>query len=264
MFKLLIVEDEEMIRKGLRYTFDWSKSDIIVIDEAANGEEGLKKIKSLNPDIVLVDINMPVMSGLTMLEKSIKEYNYSAIIITGYDEFSLAKAAIHLGVTEYLLKPLDNLQLYNALEKSKNQVTLLKEHEIIKNNINNIDQLNILQKNLLRETPKSSKYVKSMIKYIHEKYNTKITIQDLVDLLGASSTYLNNEFKKETFYTFNDYLNRYRIHQSINIMKSGKGKIYTIATDVGFKDYRYFINVFKKYTGCLPSDFIEYFKDNSL
>jgi len=100
-----------------------------------------------------------------------------------------------------------------------------------------------------------------MINHVHTEYNKKVTIQDLVTKLGASSTYLNQEFKKETSYTFNDYLNRYRISQAITIIKTGKGKIYTIATDVGFKDYRYFINVFKKYTGCVPSSFMEYFKD---
>ena len=261
MFKLLIVEDEEMIRKGLRYTFDWTKSDVIVIDEASNGKEGLEKIKALTPDIVLLDVNMPVMNGIDMLKNSIEEYKYSAIIISGYDEFALAKEAIHLGVTEYLLKPLDSDQLFDALEKAKKQVLLLKQDDLIKNTSSTIDELDMIQKKLLNETSKTSKYVTQMINYVNTEYNRKVTIQDLVDKLGASSTYLNQEFKKETSYTFNDYLNRYRISQAINIIKTGKGKIYTIATDVGFKDYRYFINVFKKYTGCVPSSFMEYFKD---
>ena len=261
MFKLLIVEDEEMIRKGLRYTFDWTKSDVIVIDEASNGKEGLEKIKTLIPDIVLLDVNMPVMNGIDMLKNSIEDYKYSAIIISGYDEFALAKEAIHLGVTEYLLKPLDSDQLFDALEKAKKQVLLLKQDDLIKNTSSNIDELDMIQKKLLNETSKTSKYVTQMINYVNTEYNRKVTIQDLVDKLGASSTYLNQEFKKETSYTFNDYLNRYRISQAINIIKTGKGKIYTIATDVGFKDYRYFINVFKKYTGCVPSSFMEYFKD---
>lgn len=263
MFKLLIVEDEEMIRKGLRYTFNWTESDVIVIDEACNGKDGLDKIKCLKPDIVLLDVNMPVMNGIDMLKHSIEEFKYSAIIISGYDEFALAKEAIHLGVTEYLLKPLDNEQLFNALKKAKKQVSLLKEHDLIKSTSSSIDELDILQKKLLTETAKTSKYVTKIIDYVHNEYNKKIVIQDLVNKFGISSTYLNQQFKKETSYTFNDYLNRYRISQAINIMKTGKGKIYTIATDVGFKDYRYFINVFKKYTNCVPSSFMEYFKDNN-
>ena len=122
MFKVLIVEDEEMIRKGLRYTFDWNKAGCIVVGEACNGIEGIEKIKELDPDILIVDINMPIMNGITIIENSKDEYSYSAIVLSGYDEFNLAKQAIHLGVIEYLLKPVENDQLFEALENAKKQV----------------------------------------------------------------------------------------------------------------------------------------------
>lgn len=266
MFKVLIVEDEEMMRKGLRYTYDWNKADCIVVGEACNGEEGIDKIKALDPDIVIVDINMPIMDGITMIKNSREDYIFSAIILSGYDEFKLAKQAIHLGVTEYLLKPVDNDQLLEALEKAKNQVNQKKYFKIAEKNAVDISKLDVLQRDfkqleLKRESHKSSKCVTQMIDYVKENYNKKISIQDLVNSLDLSSTYLNQKFKQETSYTFNDYVNRYRINMAINLLKTGKGKIYTIALDVGFKDYRYFINVFKKYADCLPSDFMEYFKE---
>jgi len=266
MFKVLIVEDEEMLRKGLRYTFDWNKADCIVIGEAYNGQDGIDKIKDLNPDIVIVDINMPIMNGITMIKNSREDYIYSAVILSGYDEFDLAKQAIHLGVTEYLLKPVDNDQLLEALEKAKSQVTLKKYYKVTEKNTKDISKLDVLQTdfkqlNSSKEGHKSSKCVAQMIDYVNENYNKKINMQDLVDSLGMSSTYLNQKFKQETTYTFNDYVNRFRINKAINLMKTGQGKIYNIAADVGFKDYRYFINVFKKYANCLPSDFIEYFKE---
>ncbi|SHJ91878.1 two-component system, response regulator YesN [Clostridium amylolyticum] len=263
MFKVLIVEDEEMIRKGLHYTFDWNKAECIVIGEAANGKEGLEAIKDLDPDIVVADINMPIMDGITMIKSSIKDFLYSSIILTGYDEFALARQAIHLGVSEYLLKPVDNDELLEALEKSKEQVKVRKYYKTIKSNSLDLNKLNVLSGDFLKEENKSSKVVSDMIAYVKENYHKKISIQDLVDILGMSSTYLNQKFKQETTYTFNDYVNRYRINQAINLMKRGEGKVYTIATDVGFKDYRYFINVFKKYADCLPSDFMEYFKEYS-
>lgn len=257
MFKVLIVEDEEMMRKGLRYTYDWNKADCIVVGEACNGEDGIEKIKDLDPDIVIVDINMPIMDGITMIKNSRENHIYSAIILSGYDEFKLAKQAIHLGVTEYLLKPVDNDQLLEALEKAKGQLTQKKYFKIAEKNAVDISKLDVLQ----MEYHKSSKCVAQMIDYVKENYNKKISIQDLVDSLNLSSTYLNQKFKQETSYTFNDYVNRYRINKAISLLKTGKGKIYTIALDVGFKDYRYFINVFKKYADCLPSDFLEYFKE---
>lgn len=264
MFKVLIVEDEEMIRKGLKYTFDWTQVGCIVVGEGINGKDGLDKIKNLNPDIVIVDINMPIMNGIDMIQNSKDDFIYSSIIISGYDEFDLAKKAIHLGVSEYLLKPVDNQQLVEALEKAKKEINLKKYYAIAKNSSKDLSKLRVIKEDIFKEEHGSSKMVLQMINYVKENYNKKISIQDLVDRLGMSSTYLNQKFKQETSYTFNDYVNRYRIDRAINLMKSGDEKIYNIAAEVGFKEYRYFISVFKKYAGCLPSNFIDYFKENYL
>src|SRR5690625_2227474 len=116
MYKVLIVEDEEMIRIGMRYTIDWVKADCVVVAEAENGREGLKKIENFKPDIVITDINMPIMDGIQMLEKGAKYSAFSSIIVSGYDEFGLAKQAINLGVCEYLIKPLQQTEVLNALD----------------------------------------------------------------------------------------------------------------------------------------------------
>ncbi|SCJ99861.1 Uncharacterized response regulatory protein SA0215 [uncultured Clostridium sp.] len=252
MYKVLIVEDENMIRKGLIYTFNWEELGLIVVGEASNGAEGIEKIEELNPDIVIVDVNMPIMTGIEMLENSIDKYMFSSIILSGYAEFSLAKKAVHLDVVEYLLKPVDTEQLKNALNKAKEKITQRKQVKIIKDELKDFS---CLRPNLIKDKNKTSIYVLRMIEYVNSNYKEKISIQNLVETLGVSSTFLNNEFKKETTYTFNDYLNRFRINKAIEIIKNSDEKIYNIASDVGFKDYRYFINVFKKYTNCVPSDF---------
>ena len=215
MYKVLIIEDEEMIRKGLIYTYEWEEQDLIVVGEATNGIEGLEKIESLKPDIVIVDVNMPIMTGIEMLEESVGKYIFSAIILSGYAEFSLAKKAVHLDVAEYLLKPVDKEQLSLALEKAKEKVNLKKQAKVIKEEYKDIEDFSCLKQNLIKDKKKTSKYVLKMIDYVNENYKEKISIQDLVEKLGVSSTFLNNEFKKETTYTFNDYLNRYRINKAI-------------------------------------------------
>ena len=262
MYKVLIVEDEEMIRKGLYYTYDWISKDCIVVGEAKNGKEGLEKIKELNPDIVLVDINMPIMNGITMLEESVGKYLYSAIIISGYDEFDYAKSAIKLGVSEYLLKPIDENQLFGAIDRAKEQIKLKKKYEIVKDKLEDIGEVEVLRLDFVNEDFKGSKHVMDMIEYVEKNYKKKINLKDMVELTGMSDTYLNQKFKEETSYTFNDFLNRYRIQKSINILKRGDEKIYTIASDVGFSNYRYFISVFKKYTNLTPSEFVEYFGES--
>lgn len=257
LYKVLLVEDEEMIRKGLRYTFDWLKAGCVVIDEAGNGEEGLLKIRKLRPDIVIADINMPLMNGITMIEQSIEDVIYSCIIISGYDEFHLAKKAIHLGVSEYLLKPVDQNQLHEALDRAKKQVELKKKFEIIEANRGQIDD--VLSIELASGQIKTSKHVAEMIRYIQVHFAEKISIQDLVVQLDMSATYLNQKFKSETSHTFNEFLTRYRIQQAMSRLKKGEDKVHVIASEVGFKDYKYFSLIFKKYANCTPSQFQEYF-----
>ncbi|MFM1603121.1 response regulator, partial [Helcococcus ovis] len=94
MYKVLLVEDELFIRRGLTYLFNWEKVNCTIIGEAENGQIGLEMIKKLNPDIVILDINMPILGGLDML-KQVKNKNFESIILSGYDEFEYAKDAIN-------------------------------------------------------------------------------------------------------------------------------------------------------------------------
>ena len=107
MRKVLLVEDENLIRRGLLYKVDWSQVNCAIAGEAATGEEGLEKIRSLHPDIVITDIRMPDIDGVEMLRLGRQECRFSAVILSGYSEFAYAREAIHLGVVEYLLKPVD-------------------------------------------------------------------------------------------------------------------------------------------------------------
>lgn len=255
MFKVLIIEDEEMIRKGLRYTVDWLSLDCIIVGEAANGEEGIQKIEELNPDIVLLDINMPIINGLQLLEQTEDQYLFSTIIISGYDDFDYAKKAIKYGVDMYLLKPVEHEKLFEAIEKAKKSIMVKKRYDIIEKEIMGFNDIQVLNMNLWNEHKNKSIHISEVITYIENNYQQKITMNDLVDETGMSATYLNNHFKEVTSYTFNEFLNRYRVQKAIEIIKVSDEKISTIALDVGFGSYRYFVKVFKKYTNALPSDF---------
>jgi len=254
MYKVLIVEDEDIMRKGLMFMPKWQEIDCIVVGEAANGKEGLEKIQKHKPDIVIVDINMPVMDGLEMLEKSIREYGYDAIIISGYGEFDYARRGISLGVSEYLLKPVNYSKLYEAIRKIQAKRNTDTQ---IQNAIRRIDvekkKYGILE---FEEKKTGDRYIDFMIQEIHDNYSERLVLADISKKCKVSCTYLNVKFKNETGYTFNDYLNRYRIQKAVDLLKENKYKIYEIAEMVGFSDYKYFIKVFKKYTGCSPARFI--------
>jgi two-component system response regulator YesN len=115
MIKLFLVEDEIVMRDGIKSQIDWKKEDIEFAGEASDGELAYPMILETRPDILLTDIKMPFMDGLELSALVRKELpDTQIIILSGYDEFSYAQRAVSLGVTEYLLKPLpsDLLHIY--------------------------------------------------------------------------------------------------------------------------------------------------------
>ena len=117
MLKVLLVEDEDLIRRGLRFQMDWTAAGCVVVDEARSGEEGLEKIRALRPDVVITDVRMQDMDGLEMLERGLELCAFDAIVVSGYSEFDYAQQAIRLGVVEYLLKPVDFNDLQRCIQK---------------------------------------------------------------------------------------------------------------------------------------------------
>ena len=122
MKKVLVVEDEQLIRRGLIRQMDWESCGCRVVGEAVNGENGLMMIEKLRPQIVITDIRMPVMDGLEMLRRSKDQYGYQAVVISGYSEFEYAQKALAMNVSGYLLKPIDLQDLNVLLKKLADQM----------------------------------------------------------------------------------------------------------------------------------------------
>ena len=118
MYKVFLVEDEVIIREGIRMNIDWDNTQYILCGEATDGEMALAMIQDLKPDIIVTDIKMPFMDGLE-LSKIIKKTMpwIKIIILSGYDEFDFAREAISIGVDEYLLKPIGSVELIQTLNK---------------------------------------------------------------------------------------------------------------------------------------------------
>lgn len=124
MWKVLIADDEPKIRKGLRNSLNWEELDAEIVGEAEDGEIALEVVQNTKPDILLLDICMPFINGLQLIEKIKKEYDDCIIIvITGHDEFSYAHEALRLRVFDYVLKPVSREQLYNAITRAIHELS---------------------------------------------------------------------------------------------------------------------------------------------
>jgi two-component system response regulator YesN len=258
MLKIVIVEDEHLIRKGLINTIDWLGMECIIIGEAANGMEGLERILELRPDLVITDIKMPLMSGVDMLQNASEQHDFEKIILTSYGEFEYAKKAIDLRVFDYLLKPIDEDKLKNVIQKVKDKIeesNILKQFKNAIKDYKNIELVNV--EFYLKTSNNKSKYTQEAIKYIKENYSKKANIEEISERLAVSTSYLSRKFKDETTYTFHDFLNRFRIQKSIDLLIKAQYKVYEISYMVGFTDYKHYSTVFKKYINSSPLEFIK-------
>lgn len=127
MWKLFVADDEPKIRKGIEKILDWSEFNIEIVGEAEDGEIALELIKKKKPDIILLDINMPFLNGLALLQKLRDIDNKSIIIIiSGYDDFSYAQKALKFNVFDYILKPVNKRDLEEIIVKAINELNKIE------------------------------------------------------------------------------------------------------------------------------------------
>lgn len=253
MYRVLIAEDEDIIRKGLVYSVQWADMDCTIVGEARNGIEGMELIKKMKPDILIVDINMPVMDGIEMIRQTYEEYNYSAIILSGYSNFEYAKSAIHYGATDYLLKPLKREELMKAIENAKEKLRIYETWLVQKQEARELKGVRLVTR--AEENGENDDIVKELLKFIEEHYQEKIGWQDVVEAMNYSETFLNRKFKTQMGTTFIEYLNRFRIQKAVELLKQGNVSVQEVSWMCGIGDYKYFNMVFKKYIGCSPKEY---------
>ena len=243
MLKVLVVDDEPVVRRGIVLGVDWASMGCVIVGEAANGEDGILAVERYKPNLIITDVRMPGMSGIEMMnELRHRGCRAHAILLTAYSDFEYARAALQFGADDYLLKPFKNQELVNAI----NQVRR-KEQEL--STMTHVDSMPLAKGD-------KSKYVLQAMNYIAEHYaDSGLSITGIAQHLGVSEGHLSHVFKKETNYTVVGYITQYRIHRAMELLKDCRYKIYEVAEMVGYRDVTYFGSIFKKKTGMSPSDY---------
>lgn len=256
MLRIIIVEDEEIIRKGLVYTIDWLSMDCVVVAEAADGEEGLQKIIEMKPDVVITDIRMPKMDGIEMIQKALEQVEFKSLILTSFAEFEYAKKAIQLRTYEYLLKPVDEEKIMETIKELQKDLNKNRKAEFAEENENYTSKGLDFDYYMKLDITENG-YVKKAIQKIQDSFADRISIESISEEFGVSTSYLSRKFRSVTSYSFLYMLNAYRVQQAIKLLNSGRYRVYEISDMTGFGDYKHFCAVFKKYTSMSPTGFVK-------
>ncbi len=234
--RVLLVDDEIMIREGFKKLFDWEAHECVVVGEAADGMEAITKIDEEQPDIVIMDINIPIINGLKVIQLSRVKYPSMAfVIVSGYDDFSYCREALRLQITDYILKPV-NYEEFGSC----------------------IDQLKIsLYNNEVKEKPvvKKERVITGITKYMQEHLSEDVSLHILSEEFHLNSQYISQLFKNEIGVNFLTYLTNIRMEHAKKLLLSSSLSIAEVSEQSGYGDYRVFTKVFKKSEGITPSQY---------
>lgn len=243
--KVLLVDDEIMIREGFKKLFDWNAHDCEVIGEAADGMEALTQIDTLHPDIVIMDINIPIMSGLKVIQMSrIKHPQTAFVIVSGYDDFSYCQQALRLQITDYILKPVNYEKFGTCIDNLK--ISLYEKKVFSKE----------------ESTEQEERVITGITRYLQEYLEEDLSLSVLSEQFHLNPQYISQLFKNEIGVGFLAYLTNIRMEKAKKLLLSTSYSVAEIAGQVGYGDYRVFTKAFKKAEGITPSQYRREFLNN--
>lgn len=234
--RVLLVDDEIMIREGFKKLFDWEAHECVVVGEAADGMEAITKIDEEQPDIVIMDINIPIINGLKVIQLSRVKYPSMAfVIVSGYDDFSYCREALRLQITDYILKLVNYEEFGSCIDRLKNS----------------------LYNNEVKEKPvvKKERVITGITKYMQEHLSEDVSLHILSEEFHLNSQYISQLFKNEIGVNFLTYLTNIRMEHAKKLLLSTSLSIAEVSEQSGYGDYRVFTKVFKKSEGITPSQY---------
>ena len=242
--RVLLVDDEIMIREGFKRLFDWEAHDCEVAGEAADGMEAIAQLDTLHPDIVIMDINIPIMNGLKVIQLSrIKHPDTAFIIVSGYDDFSYCREALRLQITDYILKPVNYEEFGTCIDNLK--ISLFERR---------VSDTSEPEK-------QEERTIAGITRYLQEHLAQEMSLSVLAEEFHLNPQYISQLFKNEIGVNFLAYLTNIRMEKAKKLLLSTPLSITEVAEQSGYGDYRVFTKVFKKSEGITPSqyrrDFLE-------
>lgn len=243
-FTVIVAEDEELLLNNLVQKVEKADPDFQVIGTAQTGDQALALVEKLNPDLLITDIRMPVMDGISLLTRVRSQFPLIRFIITsGFSDFEYAKKAITLKVSDYLLKPVDISELQQALQKIKQEFQIAKK-----------DYASVFNAGTAAMT---SQQIASILKdFIINNYGEDINLNLIADNMNYSASYLTKIFCQAYGCTPTKYLTNLRMSQAQKLLLHEPAlSVRQIGEICGYHDQGYFSRIFKKHTGKSPLEY---------
>jgi len=253
MLQILLVEDEINLRSRFRKLLEDVIGGCRVVGEVSNGLEALEWLKTNVTEIVITDIRMKSMNGIELM-KRLKEQNPAmpVVIISGYSDFAFVREALRYEVTDYLLKPLDRVELAQVIQKlthklkgSHSSPAELPVEASPEPAINAVAADEVKERQIIRK-------IKDIIS---NRLEQDISLQYLADQVNLNHRYLSVLFKTETGINLSEYVTQCRMEKAKGLLKHSQLKIQDISRLVGYPNNKYFMSVFKQVVGFTPTEY---------
>lgn len=232
----MIVDDEHLVRASIRNRMDWKSMHTEVVCEASNGEEALSMISQYHPDIMLVDICMPGVSGFELISKARElDHKLHFLVISGYSDYRYLRLGVQLKVDDYLCKPIDPRELYQCIKK----ITGVPSECSIP----------------VRDEGNNDKMVDRICDYIRLHYEEKLSLTSISNEFFISPIYLSSYFKQHKGVNLFEYIRDIRIENAKLLLKSTDQSVTEIAHRVGYNDAAYFQRIFKNLVKMTPRQY---------
>lgn len=221
MIKALIADDEKAVATIIEHFINTENMPIEIIGRAENGAEAVRLIKKEKPQLVFLDIQMPVMNGFEVMQD---QPNVKYIIITAFESFDYAQKALRLGASDILLKPVEKSQLLQAVSRTVGWSFTANDT------------------------------VNGILEYISEHFAEKISLDDLANMFYATPSHIARLFRKYMDTTIIKYLNKVRIEKACLLMDEGHSVKETAET-VGYESLNNFYRYFEQQVGMTPASY---------
>ena len=246
MKRIAIIDDESVVVEAIRAMVRRAGLDYEIVGTASDGVEGLHIVRELRPDVVITDIRMPGVDGLSLIERTTEELPLCAfIVISGYREFEYAHRALKLGVLDFIEKPIEYQNVVTALMRADEALDLRQK-------VRRVQSVDAACKQERTEAQNAA--VAEVLRYIHANYASDFGLDELSRLVDMSPAYLSDLFKRNTGTSYVKYLTGVRMNNACRMLLRGD-RAFAVAEQVGYRDYNYFCKVFKKYVGVTPSEY---------